>query len=248
MVGDYAQLRVRARSEHLDGAFLTGHAAVLTRWLPGRIARGPAPGGCLANGPSCGAGGVGALPSPLGPHPVDERARSKPCKDEIGRDLVDHERLFGGSRFDDCEIDRRLDDKGDPPDDGHHHEHAPKRRISPSNRLLAARFEQTSCPQPPPRVNTAPHPGIVGAGHLLGLAAPGRTSKRWEEVGNIADRLLETGLRRSQRTIWPFTTAVAIAWFRACGCLPVARSLKFVERSRSRAAALDAVLGSKRRR
>jgi hypothetical protein len=52
---------------------------------------------------------------------------------------------------------------------------------------------------------------IAGAGHLLGLAAPERSSKRWEEVGNIADRLLETDLRRIQLTIWPFTTAVAIA-------------------------------------
>ena len=56
-----------------------------------------------------------------------------------------------------------------------------------------------------------PSPRIAGAGHLLGLAAAGRPSKRWEEVGNIADRLLETDLRRSQLMIWPFTTAVAIA-------------------------------------
>jgi hypothetical protein len=44
----------------------------------------------------------------------------------------------------------------------------------------------------------------------LGLAAAGRPSKRWEEVGNIADRLLETDLR-SQLMIWPFTTAFALA-------------------------------------
>ena len=56
-----------------------------------------------------------------------------------------------------------------------------------------------------------PSPRIAGAGHLLGLAAAGRPSKRWEEVWNIADRLLETDLRRSQLMIWPFTTAVAIA-------------------------------------
>jgi hypothetical protein len=30
-------------------------------------------------------------------------------------------------------------------------------------------------------------------------------------MGNIADRLLETDLRRIQLTIWPFATAVAMA-------------------------------------
>jgi hypothetical protein len=31
-------------------------------------------------------------------------------------------------------------------------------------------------------------------------------------MGTIADRLLETDLRRIQLTIWPFATAAAIAW------------------------------------
>jgi len=71
-------------------------------------------------------------------------------------------------------------------------------------------LSRTSCLRPG-GVKTVPHRGIGGAGHLLGLAAAGRPSKRWEEVWDIADRLLETDLRRSQLMIWPFTTAVAIA-------------------------------------
>ena len=56
-----------------------------------------------------------------------------------------------------------------------------------------------------------PSPRIAGVGHLLGLAAARRPSKRWEDVGNIAGCLLETDLRRIQLMIWPFATAVAIA-------------------------------------
>jgi hypothetical protein len=58
------------------------------------------------------------------------------------------------------------------------------------------------------------------SGRLFGLADHGQPGKRSREGGKIADRLLDTDLRRTQLTIWAITTAVAIAQEqkRAAGC------------------------------
>src|SRR5450755_2454773 len=57
-------------------------------------------------------------------------------------------------------------------------------------------LSRTSCPRPG-GVKTVPHLGIEGAGLSSDLAAPGRPSKRWEEVGKHRrpPRLFSDGLQ-----------------------------------------------------